>query len=390
MDWKDREMAGSSSITNGLAIFSQFLAHDITFDSTSKLRGLNAIATVQNDRTLNLDLDCVYGQRTQDFFYDAEDSDKLLLGKRYSDEEHVWYDLQRNRQCKAIIPDSRNDENIIVSRMQTLFLHFHNTMVDLLRRQNCTNNVFEEAQKRVIWHYHWLIVHEFLYKMLDRTIYNRLMQEGCAYFTHPFALPLEFTGAAFRTGHSQARDQNRINDDVEKSLFELGFFETMEEFVDWHYLFDFNDGKVQYANQIDTKIARAFHRIPFIKSSDKKEKSLPFRNLKRGVAYGLPSGEAVAMRLAQEPLDIAETKQLDLPGTPLWYYLLKEAEVLGNSGEHLGPVGSIILGECFLTIMHHDDWSYLKIYPRWCPELGRQPGHFDFIDLICFAEENLE
>lgn len=390
MDWQARALEPSTTISNGLAIFSQFLAHDITFEAVSKLKGINQVRTFQNDRTVNLDLDCLYGQRTQDFFYDASDSDKLLLGKRYSDEERIWYDLQRNSQCKAIIPDSRNDENIIVSRMQVLFIHFHNAMVDHLRKQNCRTNIFAEARKQVIWHYQWLIIHEYLYKMLDLGVYNRLMEDACQYYTAPHVLPLEFTGAAFRTGHSQTRDLNRISEQTEKDLFELGFFEAMEEYVDWRYLFDFNDGKVQYANRIDTVVAKAFHKIPFIKTTNPKEQSLPFRNLKRGVVYGLPSGEAVAMRMGEEPLEINEIKKLNLSGTPLWYYLLKEAEILGNNGEHLGPVGSTLLGECFFTIMQHDDLSYLKIYPRWKPEIGRQAGKFDFIDLICFAEENLE
>ena len=107
----------------------------------------------------------------------------------------------------------------------------------------------------------------------------------------------------------------------------------------------------------------------------------------RGEVYGLPSGEDLARRLGVEPIAVEETRQFDFPGTPLWFYVLREAEVC-NNGEFLGPVGSRILGECFMTIMQHDDWSYLKLHPRWTPTLGREVGKFDFVDLICFALED--
>jgi hypothetical protein len=386
LEKKDDQLGESRVISNGLAIFSQFLAHDITFESTTAFKRPSEVQQIQNDRTTSLDLDCVYGQRTQDFFYDANDKDKMLLGKRFEADGNIWYDLLRNPQGKAIIPDARNDENIIVSRMQTLFLEFHNAIVDRLRAQGRKGEVFKEAKQQVLWHYHHLIVHDYLHKMMDWEVYEDLMDNGCRYFWDSHSLPLEFTGAIFRTGHSQTRDVHRINEKTEKSLLDLGFFTEMTEFVDWRYIFDFGDGKCQYARLIDTKLGKSFHSLPFVGASKPIERSLPFRNLKRGVIYGLPSGEAVARRMGLEELEIKETKDLGLPGTPLWFYILREGELLGHAGEHLGPVGSRILGECFMGILWDDDYSYLKIHPRWTPTLGRKPGKFDFVDMIQVVE----
>ncbi|MEL7222296.1 MAG: peroxidase family protein, partial [Bacteroidota bacterium] len=346
-DWGRWDRSDSTTITNGLGIFSQFLAHDITFDANSRLRKSNQLSNIQNDRTVNLDLDCLYGQRTQDFYYDKNDKAKLLLGECYTDGKNEWYDLQRNAQGKAIIPDSRNDENIIVSRMQVLFIQFHNCMVDHLRATTCPTDEYAAARLEVLRYYHWLIIHEYLYKMLDRGVYNSLMKDGAQYYKYPLALPLEFSGAAFRVGHSQTQDVNKININTAKKLFELGFFSTMEEYVDWHCIFDFGNEQVQYARRIDTQIARSFGSLPFVKIKDKKEKSLAFRNLRRSVAYGLPSGERVAMRMGYEPIEVWETQKLGLDGTPLWFYILREADKLGNEGDHLGPVGSRLLGEVF-------------------------------------------
>jgi hypothetical protein len=370
----------SATISNGLSIFSQFMAHDCTFEVTSKFKGIGG-KSLENHRTYQMDLDCLYGQWTQDFLYDADDRDKLLLGDRMEDDcERVWYDLQRNKQCKAIIPDARNDENIIVSRFQVLFIDLHNCMVDIARKQ-CQKNIFEEARRQTIWIYHWLIVHEYLKKMLDPEIFEDILANGPKYFTDPCFLPLEFTGAAFRVGHSQTRQSNRINVDTEKDLFELGVFTVMEHFVDWNYLFDMGNMKVQAAKKIDTKIQKAFHDLPFIQSSVKRERSLVWRNLKRGVIYGLPSGEDVAYRMCIEPLKIKETEDLD--GTPLWYYVLKEAEEL-NDGEYLGPVGSRLLGEVLYGIMKSHDWSYLKVHPKWEPPLHSKEKPFDFAALLRF------
>lgn len=378
----------SKVISNGEGIFSQFLAHDITFETGSKLKGFsNSMGLFQNDRTINLDMDCVYGQKTQSFLYDKSDSAKILLGKKYKKGTVEWYDLQRNEQGKAIIPDARNDENIIVSRMQVLFIQFHNKMVDYLRAKKYKGNLFNEARRLVIWYYHWLIIHEYLYKIMDWEVFESIKKNGCKYFLQPHQLPLEFTGAAFRVGHSQTREMNRINKDTEKSLFELGFFDRMLDYVDWHYLFNFGDDKCQFAQLIDTEIGSSFHNIPFIKVTPRINRSLPYLNLKRGVAYGLPSGEDVAKRLGFEPIEITETKELKLSGTPLWFYILREAQLLGHKGEHLGPVGSTILGECFFSIMKNDDLSFLKLHPKWKPSLGKDIGEFEFTDLVRFVKK---
>ena len=377
------EQKPSKVISNGLSIFGQFLAHDITFESSSKLKAPNqAISQFQNDRTINLDLDCLYGQKTQSFYYNRKDKDKLLLGQKYKLNELYWYDLQRNKQSQAIIPDSRNDENIIVSRMHVLFIRFHNKMVDWVRAQGVKKEVFKEARKMVLWHYHWLILHEYLYKIMDWSVFDRILEEGCRYYTSPNALPLEFTGAVFRLGHSQSREHNRINKITEKKLMELGFFTKMEEYVDWQYLFNHKDGNCQFANLIDARISPSFNKLPFL--ANMEEQSLPYLNLKRGQTYQLASGEAIAQQLGFEPISIEETKHLS--GTPLWYYILKEAAVLGHYGEHLGPVGSTILGECFYTIMQSDEASYLKIYPLWKPNVSENQEGFDFVEMIEFIQ----
>ena len=246
---------------------------------------------------------------------------------------------------------------------------------------------FKEARLRVIWFYHWLILHHYVYKIIDPSIANDIMENGAQFYTNPYSIPLEFSGAAFRIGHSQSRASSQLNDWTTAGIFDLGSFEKADVYVDWAYLFDLGDGKVEYANKIDSKIAAAFHDLPFIKNeSDPRQRSLVFRNLKRGVVYGLPSGESIAKRMCLTPIDIPECYELGLSGTPLWFYILKEAELL-HDGKHLGPVGSRIFGEVFISILKNDPNSYLVQHPKWEPNgLGNEKGVFGFRELISFIQ----
>ncbi len=69
--------------------------------------------------------------------------------------------------------------------------------------------------------------------------------------------------------------------------------------------------------------------------------------------------------------------------TPLWYYILKEAE-LRAGGNTLGPVGGGIVAEVFIGLLQGDRMSYLRQDPDWTPTLG-QNQDFKVADLLRFA-----
>jgi hypothetical protein len=81
-------------------------------------------------------------------------------------------------------------------------------------------------------------------------------------------------------------------------------------------------------------------------------------------------------------------EQLGFKGpAPLWFYVLKEAEVL-HDGEQLGPVGATIVGETILGVLDADPKSYLSQEPSWKPTLpaaGGDPSSFNMADLLRFA-----
>ena len=73
---------------------------------------------------------------------------------------------------------------------------------------------------------------------------------------------------------------------------------------------------------------------------------------------------------------------------PLWYYILKEAEV-ERDGEKLGKLGAHIVAEVILGLIERDATSFLGVEPNWRPFLpraaGRPVGDFDMEDLLAFA-----
>jgi hypothetical protein len=119
--------------------------------------------------------------------------------------------------------------------------------------------------------------------------------------------------------------------------------------------------------------------------------SLPTRNLLRHITWGIPSGETIAAamdtpRLAAADLaDITEVAPRLAGATPLWLYVLREAELIAD-GLHLGPVGGRIVAEVFVGLLELDRTSYLGADPGWRPTLpAAGGGDFRMTDLLTLS-----
>jgi hypothetical protein len=109
----------------------------------------------------------------------------------------------------------------------------------------------------------------------------------------------------------------------------------------------------------------------------------------RHVNFGIPSGQAIARVMGVQvltPEQLAELTPFSMDrSTPLWYYILKEAEVL-EQGLRMGPVGSRIVGEVFIGLLKADKDSYLVVDKNWKPTLpSAKSGDFEITDLLNFA-----
>ena len=383
----DGEMAA------GWPFFGQFIAHDITADRSPLGHRANP-EQVQNFRTPKANLEGVYaaGPVGSPYLFQRDDPAKLLLGEG-------GHDVPRNHEGIALVGDQRNDTHLFMSQMQLGFIKTHNLIVERLREDGVDEaGVFEDARRATTWHYQWVILREFLPLLVGDELIAELLGEGTTLFQpgeEPY-IPFEFADAAYRYGHSQIRDTYRINRKVGPvpllpDLMGFGAV-PLDRAIDWSLQFDV-PGKepAQRSKKIDGTLPRSLISLPRQISGEDEGSpysSLANRDLQRGQAVGLPSGEAVARELGLEPLS---SDQVGLSGagwereTPLWLYVLKEAEIL-EDGNRLGPVGGRIVGEVLVGIIDADPESFRSVDPSWEPTLpAHEPGGFGIGDVLAPA-----
>ncbi|HEV2758600.1 MAG TPA: heme peroxidase family protein [Acidimicrobiales bacterium] len=392
-------------IPSGYTYLGQFVDHDITFDPVSSLDRVNDPDALNTFRTPRFDLDSLYGRGQADspYLYDQEDPASLLVG-RNTGAEYEPVDLPRNQQGRALIGDPRNDVHTIVGQLHLAFIRFHNAVVDRLRFDAEPGELFDEARRIVTWHYQWVVIHDFLARLVGPELLGEVLvtskrtgkaRAELSFFTwrtQPF-VPVEFSAAAYRFGHSMVRERYRINDTLEplpiltdiriaNRLQHFGGFRTLPKgwTVQWKHLFPLGDDAPQMSRKIDTRLAEPMRKLPPL--IDNARRSLGLINMLRGRSLQLPSGQAVATAMGTT----VSNADLGLAGeTPLWFYLLRESEIIGK-GLRLGPTGGRIVAEVLVGLLKGDPSSFLRQQPDWKPELpSAEPGRFSMIDLLRFA-----
>jgi len=403
----------SGTHTAGVTFLGQFLDHDMTFDATSTLGVPTAPERSTNSRTPKFDLDSVYGggPAVSPHLYDPADRDKFLV-------EHggLFEDLPRSANGKAAVADPRNDENLVIAGFQCAFLLFHNRVIDDLRRRGNLDGrrLFDAARDIVTWHYQWIIVNEFLPPIVGAPLVSAILTRGPEFYRSRLgdqeSIPIEFQ-IAYRFGHSLVRPSYRANLAGDRGGPFFGFiFDPAGEgqldpvdlrggaraprrFIGWQTFFNF--GGDQAANVrpnkvIDTRISTPLFHLPLgAIASGAPPISLPQRNLLRHLTWSVPAGQSIAHALGIRPLSPEQLRELAQFGagfersTPLWYYVLKEAELAG--GSQLTGVGARLVAEVFLSLLMLDEESYLS-QPRWRPHLpSRVPRTFTMVDLLTYA-----
>lgn len=430
------------TMTAGMTFLGQFIDHDLTLDPRSPLLQLADPRRTTNFRTAAFDLDSVYGNGPDGSpeLYDRSSGDikfrvEVIPGSEaVSRKGALRYDLPRDGNNTALIGDARNDENVVISQLHLAMLRFHNAVIDRLRAtptlaDASPERLFHMAQRQVRWHYQWIVLNEFLPLTIGQELVTDILRNGTRFYTidDPFAsgrfrdrdrnqaalIPIEWAVAAYRFGHSQVRPSYRLNfgPDGGAPFFAFAFDDRFDpndpdpadlrggkraprRFVDWQTFFNFGDGNSRPNKKIDTKLSSVLMHLlgsrgPAPGMPSDGVQSLASRNLMRHVNFGLPSGQAIARVMGLRPLTPVQLTELQPYGmdrsTPLWYYILKEAELL-ESGEHLGPVGGRIVGEVFIGILRADRTSYLANERHWHPTLpSATPGEFRITDLLTFA-----
>lgn len=442
---KDGPDAEESGIPALYTYFGQFVDHDVTFDPVSSLTKQQDPDGLVDFRTPALDLDNLYGRGPNDQPY-MYDGIKFRLGEKLTGAGVAdASDLPRFKG-RALIGDPRNDENSIVSQFQALMLRFHNRLVD-----DNDSLSFEEVQQRVRFHYQYVVLNDFLPRIVHASVLDALRTAGrydrskLAHYhwkTYPF-MPVEFSVAAYRLGHSMIRPGYRLNDAANMLLQifpdpnnpdhnALTGFRAMGpgRAMDWGRFIDLdtrgygveddagnadNKRRLQFAYRIDASLVDPLRKLPPEVASNPS--SLALRNLERSWRLGLPSGQAVARAMNLTPLSddqIIIGKAVDEAGPgdpqtkiasiangafagncPLWAYILAEARqfqtavpIPATGGPatvntpQLGPIGGRIVAEVFLGMMFGDNSSVLSLDPQWTPVTG---SSFALKDLVSYA-----
>ena len=374
--------------------FGQFIAHDITADR-SPLGHRADPDQIRNFRTPRANLECVYGSGPvgSPYLYRHDDPAKLLLGTGSQD-------VPRNQEGTALVGDPRNDVHLFMSQLQVAVIGMHNRLVDRLRADGEPEpGVFEQARRAATWHYQHVIAREFIPSLIGAGLAAELMDgadrryrtDGAAY------IPFEFADAAYRYGHSQIRQRYQVNPDfgpcpVFPDLLGFGPV-SAEHTVDWALQIDIpGRAPAQRAKKIDGRLPASLISLPTAISGEQPGadySSLATRDLQRGQAVGLPSGEAISRALGVEPLTAEEVGLAEhgwQDETPLWLYILKEASARAD-GDRLGPVGGRIVGDVLVGIVEADPESFLAVDPDWTPTLpAHEPGRFGLADIVAPVE----
>jgi hypothetical protein len=429
-----------SDIPAGYTYLGQFIAHEITFDDARDLPPVEP--DPHSLRSPSLDLDSLYGAGPHDeqsrALYDETDPALLKLGWTMGTANTGPFpsDLPRdmNAKSEALIGDPRNDQNLAVAQTHVAFAKFHNAVVRELRGQGHGEaDLFDCARMQVVRHFQWLILHDYLPAVVNKALIECAVMHGPRWFRaggpDDLYMPLEFSVAAFRLGHTMVRpayDWNWFHERRESgkgeaaslgSLFDqtaasgfIGKAKGIEALpadwvIDWRRFFRFPEGsphrlpdsRINMARKIDTHFDMRLDEMAGFDHGKlpPEKRSIPVRNLLRGFALGLPTGEEVAECIGERPLRPEEVAAgphaavLSAPAfkgkTPLWYYILKEAELGG--GNKLGPVGGLIVAETLVGLIKNSRHSILS-QPGWYPTHTRSgvPGMasatFRMVDLL--------
>ena len=340
---------------------------------------------------------------------------------------------------KAVIADPRNDDNLAVAQTHLAFIRFHNRVVDTMPACVPRALHFPLARELVTKHYQWMIRHDYLPRICAESVLDDVFANGRKAFeadaepTAPPTMPIEFSVGTFRLGHSMVRgfySWNPVMGTVGlKQLFEfsakggdLGGNDRLPSamIADFRRLYDFGEAarpdlivahaELNLALRIDTRLAEGLRHLPSgtfgereVPSDDLRH-NLAFRNLSRARMVKLASGPQMAdfligchvplARLTREQI-LGDTKGAGLKGflperkdalverTPLWFYILREAEL--NRGR-LNGVGARIVAETFHRAIEGSQASIVRD-PGWRPTLGCDPTQFRMVDLLRFAFE---
>lgn len=406
-------MANDSKIPAIFTYLGQFIDHNITAQTDREI-GVSRIATpdgnvmditplpssevvekLVNGRRPKLDLNQVYGDGpglgTDPSPTEADELFDLATLNFRVVKDAPGFDVPRQNDGTAVIADMRNNENLNISQLHCAFLLFHNKVAAGLPAALTKDQRYIRTRQLVRWAYQYIVINDYLPNVCDPVVVDDVAANGLRYYAPDndlLFMPLEFSVAAFRFGHSMIRPQYIINAATTLTLTQILSLGSLlgggppkklnaADIIAWH-----NFAKIgghpapQMARKIDPLISAGLANLPvFLQGSSILTgallQHLARRNLLRGFLLSIPTGQAVADGMQTKALAPAELQGDPGPiqdavvgggfdtATPLWYYILREADVQ-QKGNRLGSVGSRIVAETLSALVRRDGASYFN------------------------------
>jgi Animal haem peroxidase len=379
--------------------FGQFVDHDLTLDSTPlREAGCCEPEYTINHRTPWLDLDHLYGDgplsSRHHHLYESDDASFRIGHSPWGGEP---FDVPFTYDGRLALVDERNGENIILRQIHAMFLKLHNAAVRDLPTTLPPCERFDRARDRVRWQYQWLVRNWYLPQICHPDVYDAVINRGdrrIDWGDDGFAIPVEFSVAAMRFGHSMVRPGYQLQEDG-------AFFPLPELFggqnnrplepklkIDW--LFFVGEDITASAAEIDTTISEPLFELPdehidlYVRTPiPHPPPALALRTLKRGAAMRLPTGQQVRDALVEADIPAPTPEYKDDPwqplrdrdlhkDTPLWYYILLEAQLepglpptpshpwISGFGTTLGKLGSRLVAEVIEASLRLDPASFVR------------------------------
>jgi hypothetical protein len=438
-------------IPAGFTYLGQFIDHDLTFDKTTVTLGEHiSPAQLIQARSPSLDLDSLYGAGPQEpasaHFY-AADGLHLKMGRTLGPPNRQGFDLPRGegssagQKRKAVIPDPRNDENLAVAQMHLAMIRFHNRVVDTQLGGVPDAQKFARAREIVTKHYQWMIRTDYLRRICAAGVVSNVFNTGRKVFevgatpTDPPTMPIEFSVASFRLGHSMVRSAYSWNVNFPDRFGTLDLLFRFSStggnldrnprlldiwVADFRRMYDFREanrpnlrpptGQFNRAQRIDTQLVNPLGHLPrgsfggLASDENTIVANLAFRNLTRAFMLRLATGQQMARFMRNHGVNVTTLtrteirdgnngadignltqaqRQAFLRDTPLWFYILREAELGGGK---LRGVGARIVAETFHRAMEGSEHSIVRD-TAFRPSLGPNSTTFRMVDLMLFAFE---
>lgn len=394
-------------------------------DRTRRAKAHVILENFFNEQANPLSMDSLYGDADGPRSADADiaalyepDGKRFRLGVTRPEDEVIFTNAGKDparvihakgardilrRNNRPLIADRRNDENLIISQLHLALMLFHNKMVSALEGSIADPAAcFAEARQQVTLHYHWLILHDFLANLLSPTVLQTPLAQRPQTLPQAGVVPLEFTTAAFRFGHSMVGSAYDFNANfgrggrikTKASLNDLFEFTTHRNMgqprvrktlqlpdhwvIDWDRMTKLR--AAGGAEQIDINFAHDMLNAmgtPEIAVHG----SILFRNLMRGFHRRIPFGQVLARAYGQAPLGEADIHAMLPAGdgrnpearalreiatdlgflkeTPAWLYFLAEARH-HEQGERVGPTASHIIADTITGLMRFLPHSVLN------------------------------